>query len=208
MSISSDTKLVVGMIVGSLCILLIGAIIVLRPEKIYEKSSLISSQAVTRGPMEASVYLVEFSDFQCPACKAFVPIVEQILSKYGDKITFAYRHFPLPQHPLAISAAYAFEAAHEQNNAWQMYTYLFNNQAVLSESVLRDGAKALDLDTQLFEQAMISKKYQSKIDQDIADAKRMGVNSTPTFFLNGKKLNLFSPDDLIKAVDEAINEQP
>ncbi len=194
----------VWILVISVLILFLGSLLVLRPAKTYEQSRLIKSDTVTRGSKTAKVYLVEFSDFQCPACKMFQPIVEQILKKHGDKVLFAYRHFPLPQHPYATYAAHAFEAANEQDKGWQMYDYLFANQTSLTETVIDNGAKELGLDINKFQETMTRKTYQQKIDTDTSDAKQFGVNSTPTFFLNGQRLNLFSAADLQNAVDEAI----
>lgn len=204
MKLTGETKLFWGIIITSIVLLVVGGFIVLRPTKAFTQSQLIPKDTATRGSTDAVVYLVEFSDFQCPACKTFAPIVEQILQKHGSKILFAYRHFPLPQHPYAIYAAHAFEAANEQGKGWEMSDYLFENQVGLTETVINDGAKVLGLDIKQFEEAVSTKKYKQKIDQDLVDGKLLGVNSTPTFFLNGKKLNLFSADDLQKAVDEAV----
>jgi protein-disulfide isomerase len=199
-----ETKVWIGIIISSVLLLFLGGLLVLRPSPTFDRSSLLPAHAVTRGPKDAPVYLVEFSDFQCPACKTFAPIVEQILKKHEGKILFAYRHFPLPQHTQAQYAALAFEAANEQHKAWEMYAYLFTNQKDLSESVIQKGAKEIGLDIGQFENTMKSNTYEKNIQQDLQDAKALGVNSTPTFFLNGKKLNLFTPEDLSKAVDEAI----
>lgn len=135
--------MLIGIIGVSVVLILVGGYFALRPAPIYARSDLIRQDTVTRGSPDASVYLVEFSDFQCPACKAFSPVVEEILKKYGDRILFAYRHFPLPQHAYAVDAALAFEAAHEQGKGWEMSDYLFLNQASLTKEVINSGAGVL-----------------------------------------------------------------
>jgi protein-disulfide isomerase len=204
MKFAVETKFVIGIIAISISSLLIGALVTLRPAKTFEQSLLLNTHTAKRGSPDASVYLVEFSDFQCPACKMFVPVVEDIIKKHGSNIVFGYRHFPLPQHAYARYAAQAFEAANEQGKAWEMYKYLFNNQSDLSEQNVMQGAQQLGMDVEQFSKTLQSSSIQNKINQDIADGKSLGINSTPTFFLNGQKLNLFSPEDLIKAVDEAV----
>jgi protein-disulfide isomerase len=201
MNISSEGKFFIGILLSSLLILIIGVLFMLRPPALYERSQLLPSDTITMGVNNAAVYLVEFSDFQCPACKAFKPIIEQIIKKYGSRIQFGYRHFPLPQHKEAQYAARAFEAANEQGKAWEMYDFLFANQSDLSESVIAKGVIALGLDKKQFDTAIASRKIKDTIERDVVDGSSLGINSTPTFFLNGKKLNLFSADDLLKAVD-------
>jgi protein-disulfide isomerase len=204
MAITDDMKLWFGITIACVLIIGVGAFFALRADPVYKRSELIHSATVTRGPKDAAVYLVEFSDFQCPACKAFVPIVEKILKTHGDRILFGYRNFPLPQHTYARIAAEAFEAANEQGKGWEMYTYLFANQERFSKEVILNGAKELNLDEALFEKAMTTNTYATKIDEDIAEGTQFGIDSTPTFFLNGEKLKLSSLNDLQNAVENAL----
>jgi protein-disulfide isomerase len=204
MNLTDETKLVLATILISITLLTGGMYWVLRPPPVFERTTMLPSDTATRGNKEASVYLVEFSDFQCPACKSFTPLVEDILKKYGEKIVFAYRHFPLPQHPHATYAAQAFEAAHDQKKGWEMYKYLFTNQSRLSKEFILDSATVLGLDTETFSRSIDSQRIKDKVLRDMSDGKSFGVNSTPTFFLNGKRLDLFSQKDLLKAVDEAL----
>lgn len=206
MRLTDELKMVIGIVGVSVVLLCIGGYVVLRPAPMYARSDLIRQDTVMRGSRDAKVYLVEFSDFQCPACKAYEPIIEEMLQTYGDTVLFAYRHFPLPQHPYAIDTALAFEAAHEQGKGWEMYHYLFFNQASLSKEIIHKGVDALSINVEQFERAITSQAYKEKINRDVAEGKRLGVHATPTFFLNGQKLNLFTTDDLRTAVAQALEK--
>ena len=123
-----------------------------------------------------------------------------------DKLYFGYRHFPLTQHPFAQKSAEAAEAANEQGKFWQMYDYLFAKQDDLSDAVIDGGVKELGLDTAKFQADMKSDKVKNKIEKDLADGNKFGISATPTFFLNGKKLNLDQLSDLKTAVEKAIQQ--
>ena len=142
------------------------------------------------GSDSAKIVLVEFADFQCPACGAAHPTVKQVLSEYPEDVLFVYRNFPLPMHKNAKLAAYAAEAAGKQGMFWDMHSLLFENQADWSESnepmtIFTDYANLLGLDSDQFAQDVKSEEIAEKITDDMADGAMLGVNSTPTFFLNG-----------------------
>lgn len=139
------------------------------------------------------VTLVEFGDFQCPACGAFFPIVEQIKSAHTDTVEFVFRHFPLSQHANAIPAALAAEAAGKQGQFWNMYEVLYKNQNDWAESsdarnMYIEYAKRINLNVEEFTKDFDNKVGQAKVDQDQGDGISLGVNSTPTFYVNGEKL--------------------
>jgi protein-disulfide isomerase len=204
---SDEMKVVTGVTIVSILILIIGIFVAMAPPVLYEQSRLITSDTITSGSKNASVYLVEFSDFQCPACGAFAPVIEELRAKYGDTLLFAYRHFPLPQHSNAQYAAQAFEAAAAQGKAWEMSAYLFAHQKALSKEKIYEGAKSLGLNMDTFSMVIESQKVKDKVLLDAEQARLLQVNSTPTFFLNGKKLNLASTEDLKRAVDEVMQTQ-
>ncbi len=161
---------------------------------------------------ESKITLVEFADFQCPACGAAHPYVKELLETYKGKITFIYRHFPLPQHKNARLAAKAAEAAGEQGKFWEMYDVLYEKQAEWSESenpleLFTRYATSINLTMAAFTQSIQSVKFDDAIQTDYADGIRVGVNSTPTFFLNGKKLTLKSFADLSQAVEEELRSE-
>lgn len=165
------------------------------------------------GSDSAKVKLVEFSDLQCPACLAAEPSVQKIRSVYPDQLQFIYRHFPLSQHVHSRQAAILAEAAGEQGKFWEMHDKLFDTQTQWSEMSDSDAiafflglAKQLGLDENKVKQELQQDTFKAKIDADIAEGNRLGVNATPTFFLNGHKLNLQSFDDLNTAVSQEINK--
>ncbi len=146
-----------------------------------------------RGNKAAKVILVEYSDFQCPACAAYYPAVEQLIEDLGSKFTFVYRHFPLQQHVNARPAAMAAETAGKQGKFWEMYSLIFNNQIAWSNSAvateLFEGyARQLELDLIRYALDLKDPILKTKVEADFQSGLVLGVNSTPTFYLNGKKL--------------------
>jgi protein-disulfide isomerase len=140
------------------------------------------------GSRDSKVVIVEFSDFQCPACAAAHLIVKQVVDMYGDKILFAYRHFPIvTAHPHALKAAEAAEAAGEQGKFWEYHDLLFSNQENLSDEDLISYAKRLGLDLKKFEDALRSEKFKDKVTADMDGGGKIGIRATPTFFINGER---------------------
>lgn len=142
-----------------------------------------------QGSKDAKVEIVEFSDFQCPACGAEEPEVAKVRDFYGDKIAFYYRHFPLDNvHPFALPAAKAAEAAGKQNKFWEMHDAIFANQKNLNKDIFKKLAGDLGLDVAKFEADSASQEIADRVNRDKNDAIGKKVNSTPTFFINGQKL--------------------
>jgi protein-disulfide isomerase len=158
----------------------------------------------------SKVTLVEFGDFQCPACGAEYPIVTQLLQTYNGKINFVFRNFPLPQHQNAQQAAEAAEAAGAQGKFFDMYNMLYTNQNTWADTTnamdyFTQYAKALHLNMDQFTSDVKSNKYQKKIQQDINDGYAVGVNATPTFFLNGVAIEGGLPyNDFKNRIDQAL----
>ena len=150
----------------------------------------------TKGGADPKVVLVEYSDFQCPACGYFFPIVQQLLEEFGDDLQLVYRHFPLRQiHPNAALAAQAAEAAGRQGKFWEMHDRIFAEQeswADLSRSKARDSfvayAEQIGLDTMRFVADLESDAVREKVRRDEQSGKRARVRGTPTFFLNGERI--------------------
>ncbi len=206
MRFTAETKIFLGIILATVVIIGVGLFIFIKPTPSYTKAEMIPAGTTAVGPQDAKVFLVEFSDFQCPACGAFRPYVDEVRTSYKDKLLFAYRHFPLQQHQFAKPSAYAAEAAGEQGKFWEMYDYLFTNQEKLSGEKIAEGAKLLGLDIYKYETAVKSEVIKNKIEKDLTDGQKFGVSGTPTFFLNGQKLELSSFGDLKKAVVEALSK--
>jgi protein-disulfide isomerase len=159
----------------------------------------------SRGPANAKVEVIEFSDFQCPYCLRAHPVVAQLLQTYGDKIHFVYRNYPLPSHPNAREAAEAGACAAEQGKFWEYHDRLFDHQDKLSDADLKEHAAALGLDAGRFAACLSSRKYQKDIDADIAAANDVGVTGTPAFFVNGRPLEGAQPFDVFKdVIDEEL----
>lgn len=171
-----------------------------------DQSVLLTEGTNSIGEATAAATLVEFSDFQCPACAAFYPIVKQLKAKYGADLRVAYKHYPLPQHTFAKKAAEAAEAAGEQGKFWEYHDVLFDNQENLKIEDLKKYAADLGLDTAKFNEALDSGKFTKKVEADEALANKLGINSTPTFYLNGKKLVIREGTDVEKAIKEVLKK--
>ena len=163
-----------------------------------------------KGGAESDVVLVEYSDFQCPACGAFQPYVAEVLETHGDLLRFEYKHFPLPIHPFAEQAARAAEAAGQQGKFFEFHDKLFAEQTAWSNSVnpsvffLR-YADELDLDMDTFGRQMKSTLLRDKVRASGAEARAQGLTGTPTFFLNGKRMEIKSYQDFANQISTAIN---
>jgi protein-disulfide isomerase len=161
----------------------------------------------SRGPANAKVEVIEFSDFQCPYCLRAHPVVAQVLQAYGDKIRFVYRNYPLPSHPDARPAAEAGACAAEQGKFWEYHDRLFDHQDQLSNSDLKQHAVALGLNAGQFAACLDTRKYQKDVDADIAAGNEVGVTGTPAFFINGRPLDGAQPFDTFKQViDEELSK--
>lgn len=162
-----------------------------------------------KGNAEAVVSLVEFSDFQCPACAAFLPYVEEVVAQHGDAISFEYKHFPLPMHTLAEPAARAAEAAGQQGKFFEYGEKLFAEQAVWSTNPNALGlfvryAEELGLDIDTFKRHMSASLVREKIRSEMTEGREKGVTGTPTFFLNGQRMQITSYEDFKAQIEAAV----
>lgn len=150
------------------------------------------------GTASAPVQVVAFEDFQCPFCKEAYPIVRQVLTRYQDRVYFVYRDFPLSsEHPMAQSAAEAGQCAWEQgqNQFWSLHDRIYQNQDALSEANLVAWAELSGVDRERFLACLTSGKYQEEVREDFTDGIAAGVRGTPTFFINGRKIEGVIPLD-------------
>jgi protein-disulfide isomerase/uncharacterized membrane protein len=145
----------------------------------------LDGQGWRKGNPQAELIIVEFSDFQCPACKQAYDVLEgQFVPKYSDKVLFIFRHYPLTNiHPVAWLAASAAEEAGAQGKFWEMYDALFQNQQDLSPRNIEKIAKELGLDVQKVRRAMEKDPYFRKIYNDLKQGSELGINSTPSFIV-------------------------
>lgn len=207
MKFTGETKIFLGILAATVAIIGIAVFFVSKPATAptpLPRETLIAADAHAIGNASASAYLVEFSDFQCPACRAFAPTVDEIVGKNTDKLLFVYRHYPLTQHAFSKPAALAAEAAGEQGKFWEMGKLLFNNQDRFSDTLWGDLADELKLDRVKFNTALSSPDLKAKIDRDETAAIQLKLPGTPSFFLNGVRLEISSPLDLKTALEKAI----
>jgi protein-disulfide isomerase len=158
------------------------------------------------GNTAAPVTIVEFSDFQCPYCQRAAPTLKQLREKYGEKVRVVWKDFPLTQiHPQAFRAAEAGHCAAEQGKFWEYHDKLFASQQALQPDFLKQYAKEMSLDGAKFDACMDASKYAEQVRDNVAAGSQLGVNSTPTLFVNGRRLEGAQPYDVIASViDEEL----
>ncbi|HKO96284.1 MAG TPA: thioredoxin domain-containing protein [Pyrinomonadaceae bacterium] len=162
----------------------------------------------SKGNAGAPVTIIAFTDLQCPACAETHQTLERLVKEYGTRIRLVARDFPLVQHSQAFKAAEAAEAAREQGKYWEYVKVLLSNQSALEVSKLKDYASELNLDRSRFDQALVSGKFADTVQRDIQDGLRLGVDSTPTLFLNGRRVADMSYDALKAIIDTALKTLP
>jgi protein-disulfide isomerase len=159
----------------------------------------------TKGNPAAKVTLVEFTDYQCPACAQTQPALERIAQEYGDRVRLVVRDFPLHQHENALKAAEAAEAAREQGKYWEYTALLFQNQTALQVDKLKEYATRLGLDRAKFDAALDGGKFADKVQRDVLDGQSVGVGGTPTLYLNGRRVADSSYEGLRTAIESALH---
>jgi protein-disulfide isomerase len=160
---------------------------------------------VTRGPQDAKVTIVEFSDFQCPFCGRVEPTLAQVAKEYPNDVRLVWRNQPLPFHPNAMPAAEAACAAGEQGKFWQMHDKLYENQQQLSPENYSKWAQDIGLNMGKFKSSVDSHECKPRIEADSKYGSSVGANGTPTFFINGRQLVGAQPYDQFKAmIDQEI----
>jgi protein-disulfide isomerase len=182
------------------------------PAAAVDKAKLVKpeSHSIGTGPIQ----LVEFGDFQCPACGNAEPWVEQARRDFNAKLTFVFRNFPLTQlHPNAMNAAEAAEAAGAQGKYFEMHDKLYANQAAwatLSDPTDSFVSYATSIgvpDIAKFKVDIVGKVYADRIQADVADGNTLNVNATPTFYINGVQQTIASYNDLKSALDSAAKSK-
>ena len=180
-----------------------------KPQALVE----VSPEDWVKGEDLAQVTLIEYSDFQCPACAAYYPLINQIKDDFGDNLKLVYRHFPLTSiHKNALVSAQAAEAAGLQGKLWEMHNALFEHQADWSElddptSKFIEYATNLELDIEKFANDLASDEVNQKVKDDLDSALDLKINATPTFFMNGKRITNPKNYDAFKSlIEKEINE--
>jgi protein-disulfide isomerase len=161
------------------------------------------------GGADAKVEIVEFSDFQCPFCARATDIINDLKKKYGNKIKVAFKQFPLPFHNQARGAAVAALCANEQgvNYFWKMHDAMFADQAKLAPEGLKATAKTIGLNTAKFNECLDSNRFADQIEKDIDQGQKVGVKSTPTFFVNGQLIAGAQPLEVfVELIEEELQK--
>jgi protein-disulfide isomerase len=164
--------------------------------------------AAARGPKEAPVTIVEFSDFQCPYCSRAKPTLDRVREVYGDSVRVVFRDFPLPIHPLAPKAAEAAACARDQGKFWEMHDRLFSQPPRLAVADLKQHAQEIGLDTAAFDKCLDSGQHAADIQKNASDGARYGVSATPAFFVNGRPLVGALPfDGFAQVIDDELERK-
>jgi protein-disulfide isomerase len=164
-----------------------------------------SNDSPLRGSPMAPVTLYEFSDFQCPHCKVAAPMLKKVVEESNGKVKLVFKQYPLPGHSRAREAAKAAVAAQKQGKFWEMHDFLFENQDDLQTANFEDYAKKINLDVKRFKADMASKETEKKIEADIAEGRKAGVDSTPSIYVNDRRF-IFPPDQLGDYVREELDQ--
>ncbi len=158
--------------------------IMLEPKRVVVDSS----GHPSLGAKDAPITIVEFTDFQCPFCRASENTVKQLRTKYGDKVRLVHMDFPLSFHSHSLDAAKAARCANDQNKFWQFHDSLFANQGKLAPADLKQTAKTLGLNSTQFDACFDKAKHEDEIKKDMAVGEKLGVDGTPAFFIDGRSI--------------------
>ncbi len=205
-----NIPLLVGTLFGTLALVFgVAFFLSSSSNKEYDMALVVGDSRNIKGNPSATVTVVEFSDFECPACKATVPLVDQIFEDYQDQIQLVYRHYPLHSlHPNAQLAAQAAEVAADEGKFWQYHDILFERQRIWSEltgeellSTLGDYAQELEIDKNSFLEKIGSDNIKNRVTSDESDAMSLSLSGTPSFLVNGRKV---AAPDLRSAIEDVL----
>lgn len=159
-----------------------------------------------RGHGSAAVTVVEYGDFECPACRQAHPALKFLLAHFGDRVRFVYRHFPLREvHPHAEAAAEAAEAAGAQGQFWAFHDLLFEHAGTLDAAHLRGYARQLGLDLPRFENELKDSVYRQRVQEQVASGNQLGIRATPGLFVDDRFVDVsFGLDRIEGAIQAAL----
>jgi protein-disulfide isomerase len=161
----------------------------------------VAADEPARGPADAPVEIVVYSDFQCPYCGRVVPALEKVLEANSETVRLVFRDFPITAiHPLAVGAAIAARCAHEQGKFWEYHDRLFANQGRLANEDLKQHAAALGLDAEQFSSCLDQEKTRPLVEEAAASGERLGISATPAFFINGRLLSGAQPYEAFQSI--------
>jgi protein-disulfide isomerase len=165
--------------------------------------------APTRGPRNAKITIVEFSDFECPYCAKAVGEIAAVMAAYPNDVKLVFKQFPLDMHPHAMMAAEASLAAHDQGKFWEMHDKLFANARQLSRETVFAFAQSIGLDMMRFARDMESGRFRKVVEADVAEGDKIGVFGTPSLFIDGKPYRGPVMLSILKPIlDDELKPQP
>jgi protein-disulfide isomerase len=185
------TKLAI--IITGVVVIAVIAIFWLKPNNTIVYNNVESARPF-RGNADARIVIQEYSDFQCPACETGAKYMETILAKFSDQIRFEFNHFPLTTiHENAFNSALASECANDQGKFWELHDIMFDNQGNLKKDDLKKYASQIEgIDTSSFNACLDSRAKKDVVNADIKDGNNLGIQGTPTFYINGRALENFT----------------
>ena len=216
MTITSDAKFIISVLLITVVVIAGAAYLTSRktsspvgrvvPDAL--KEHLVREDSPIHGPSDAKVTVVEFGDFECPACGALHIPLKSAKGQLSDKsVRFVFRQFPLPQHTHAQLAAQASLAAAAQGKFWEYHDTLFEHQSNLTSEDLVKYAKDLGMEEDTFKQALKDSKYADTVQRDKTDGSALGIRSTPTLFINGTQYNgKYSTQELLAAIEAELQK--
>lgn len=166
----------------------------------------VAAKGPSKGPKDAPVTIVVFSEFQCPACTQGAKLINEVVSAFPEKVRVVYRDFPLNIHPNAPKAAEAAHCADAQGKYWEMHAKLFENQGKLEVPSLKEYAKALSLDQAKFDKCLDSGEKKPLVDEGLKAGEELAISGTPSFFVNGVPLML-EGNSALESFKSLINEE-
>jgi len=168
------------------------------------KADLQLNEAPVRGGQRAGVTLVEYADYECPACQQIEPELKKLEAEYRGKVSFIYKDVPLPMHPHAQKAAEAARCANAQGKFWEYHDVLFDTKQ-LGVDELKRHARALNLDTTAFDKCLDSGEHAEMVKSQLGEAQKLGLVGTPSFFINGRLVSTgATPDALRRELDQEL----
>lgn len=199
---SFEKKIISGVVIFSVLIVAIAALFInkssLNSQPINKEQSkeilTVKKDDWIKGQPNSPITVVEYLDFECEACRVYYPITKRLKEEYGDKVSFVVRYFPLPGHKNSMTSAMAVETAGKQGKFWEMHDILYDNQITWGEKQITDPAlfieyaKQIGLDMEKYKNDIGSQEIKDRINRDKNSATSLGIQGTPTFFINGEKI--------------------